>query len=45
MKTYLFNVQSTYEIEAENEEEAREKIGEANYCKDEDVLLVEVSNV
>ena len=44
MKTYLFNVQTTYEIEARNEEEAREKIGETNYVKDQDVILVEVSN-
>ena len=43
MKTYLFNVQATYEIEAESLEEAREKIGNPNYCKDEDVMLVEVS--
>jgi hypothetical protein len=44
VKTYLFNLQATYEIEAENEDKAREKVGDANYCIDADVLLVEVSN-
>ena len=44
MKTYLFNVQNTIEIVAENLTEALKLIGtDKADVRDEDIMLVEVS--
>lgn len=43
MKRYLFNVQSTYAVLAESEEQAREMLDtDQAELRDRDVLLVEV---
>jgi len=43
MKTYTFNVMNTYDIEAENEDQARELLGTGDYiARDGDVMLVGV---
>ena len=43
MKTYLFNVQTTIEIEADTQEDALELIGsDKAIIRDEDIMLVEV---
>ena len=43
MKRYLFNVQNTYVVLAENEEQAREMLdNDQAELRDRDVLLVEV---
>jgi len=44
MATYLFNVQTTIEIEANTQEEALQLIGtDKADIRDEDIMLVEVS--
>ena len=44
MPTYLFNVQTTWEVIAGDEETARDLIGEdGSILRDSDVMLVEVS--
>jgi hypothetical protein len=45
MKRYLFNVQSTYAVLAESEEQAREILdNDQAELRDRDVLLVEVDD-
>jgi hypothetical protein len=45
MKRYLFNVQSTYAVIAESEEQAREMLdNDQAELRDRDTLLVEVDD-